>query len=451
LPSAHREDLLPTTQPIPVASSPLLTKTWYANYVLVALTVCYVLNTMDRSQILAASLQAIKKDFAASDFQMGVLTGIPFALFYSFMGIPIAAWADRSSRRNVLALAVAAWSAMTAVFGLSVNYAMLFVARIGTAVGEAGGSPPSHSLISDYFPKSRRGTAFSIFALGVPVGTSLGAALGGWGNQVLGWRMTFILAGVPGIIIAAILWLTVKEPPRGLSDGLSRGSDRAPVPGMFDVLGTLWQRRSFRHLTLAAALHSVVWYASGAFNNAFLQRSHQMTVSEAGYWIAVLSAIAGFGTFLGGFFSDRLSVRFNDRRWYMWVPGIATLLCVPFQFLAYLSPERAVVLPSFVGLMFMAAVFFGPSFAMTQALATLRMRSVATSLLLFIQTLIGNGLGPSITGLISDRLAPSFQQNSLRYALVMIGVVNVWAAVHYLMGSRTLRQDLEATEKLAAA
>ena len=441
-----------TTQPPPAAQSPLLTKAWYANYVLVALTLCYVINTVDRSQILAASLQAIKKEFGASDFQMGVLTGIPFALFYSIVGIPIAAWADRSSRRNVLALAVAAWSAMTAIFGMSVNYAMLFAARVGTAVGEAGGSPPSHSLISDYFSKRRRGTAFSIYALGVPIGSSLGAALGGWGNQTLGWRMTFILAGVPGIVIALFVWLTVKEPPRGLSDGVSRAAaERAPVPHMFDVLRALWQKRSFRHLTLAAALHSVVWYASGAFNNAFLQRSHQMSVAEAGYWIGILSLIGGLGTFFGGFASDRLSVRFGDRRWYMWVPGIATLLCVPFQFLAYLSPDRVMVLPSFVGLMFMAAVFFGPSFTMTQALATLRMRSVATSLLLFIQTLIGNGIGPSVTGLISDQLNPSFQQNSLRYALVVIGVVNVWAAVHYLLGSRTLRQDLEATEKLATA
>jgi MFS family permease len=442
---------LQTTQTPPTVQSSLLTKTWYANYVLGALTLCYVLNTMDRSQILAASVQAIKKELAASDFQMGVLTGIPFAVFYSFMGIPIASWADRSSRRNVLALAVAGWSAMTALFGTAVNYTMLFAARVGTAVGEAGGSPPSHSLISDYFPKNRRGTAFSIFALGVPIGSSVGAAFGGWGNQALGWRMTFILAGVPGLVIALLLWLTVKEPPRGLSDGVSRAGERAPTPAMFDVLRTLWRKRSFRHLTLAAALHSVVWYASSAFNNAFLQRSHQMSVSEAGYWIAVLSAIAGFGTFLGGWLSDRLSVRFKDRRWYMWVPGIATLLCVPFQFLTFLAADRAVVLPSFVGLMFMAAVFFGPSFAMTQALATLRMRSVATSVLLFIQTLIGNGLGPSVTGLISDSLKASFQQDSLRYALVIIGVVNLWAAVHYLLGSRSLRQDLEATEKLATA
>ena len=439
-----------TTQQTPTAQSPLLTKTWYANYVLVLLTLGYVINTMDRTQILSASVQAIKKEFGASDSQMGLLAGVPFAIFYSFMGVPIAAWADRSSRRMVLALAVGSWSAMTGIFGMAVNYAMLFAARVGTAVGEAGGSPPSHSLISDYFSKANRGTAFAVYALGVPLGSSLGAAFGGWGNQHLGWRKTFILAGVSGIVMALVMWLTIKEPPRGLSDGVARG-DRAPVPGMFEVLGTLWQRRSFRHLTLAAALHSVVWYASSIFNNAFLQRSHGMSVAEAGYWIAVLSAIAGVGTFLGGFAADRLSVRYNDRRWYMWVPGIATLLCVPFQFLAYLSADRAVFLPSFVGLMFTAAVFFGPSFAMTQALATLRMRSVATSLLLLIQTLIGFGLGPWVTGLISDQLKPSYQQNSLRYALVMIGVVNAWAALHYLVGSRSLRQDLEATERLATA
>jgi MFS family permease len=440
-----------TTQPTP-AQSPLLTRTLYAYYVLGMLTLGYILNTMDRSQILAASLQSIKKEFAASDFQMGVLTGIPFAVFYSIMGIPIAAWADRSSRRTVLSLAVASWSAMTAVFGMAVNYTMLFAARVGTAVGEAGGSPPSHSLISDYFQKSKRGTAFAIYALGVPIGSSLGAAYGGWGNQHLGWRYTFILAGVPGIALGLLMWLTIKEPPRGLSDGVSRGAgERAPVPGMLEVLRTLWQKRSFRHLTLAAALHSVVWYASSAFNNAFLQRSHQMSAGEAGYWIAVLSAIAGGGTFLGGLAADRMSARRNDRRWYMWVPGIATLLCVPFQFLAYLSTDWVVVMPSFVGLMFMAAMFFGPSFAMTQALATLRMRSVATSLLLFIQTLIGYGLGPSVTGLISDSLREAYQQDALRYALVIIGVVNVWAAVHYVLGGRTLRQDLEATERLATS
>jgi MFS family permease len=426
----------------------LLTQPWYRNYVLIVLTLCYVSNVMDRSQILAASIQAIKAEFGASDFQLGMLTGLPFALFYSFLGIPIAALADRSSRRNVLAISVGVWSAMTALFGMSINFATLFITRVGTAIGEAGGSPPSHSLISDYFPKLKRGTAFSIFALAVPIGTALGAKLGGWGNQELGWRMTFVVAGIPGLVLAVLVLATIKEPPRGMSEGAAPAADRR-TPPMMEVLRFLWKRSSFRHLSLAAALHSVVWYASGAFNNAFLQRSHALSVGEAGNWISILSLIAGLGTFVGGYAADRLSTRTKDRRWYLWVPGIATLLCVPFQFLAYLSPQLNVALASFVGLMLMAAVFFGPSFAMTQALAPLRMRSVATSLLLFIQTLIGNGLGPSITGYLSDVLRPGYQTDSLRYALVAIGIVNVWAALHYLAAARHVRTDLEATEKLA--
>jgi MFS family permease len=429
----------------------LLTRTWYVNYVLGALTFCYIVNTMDRSQILAAALQAIKSEFGASDFQMGMLTGLPFAVFYSIMGIPIAALADRWNRRNVLAIAVSTWSAMTALFGMAIDYVTLFLARVGTAIGEAGGSPPSHSLISDYFRKERRGTAFAIYALAVPIGSAVGAAVGGWGTQLLGWRNTFLLVGAPGILLGLVVYFTIREPPRGLSDGVAPRASRDAAPGMMEVFGFLWSRRSFRHLSLAAALHSVVWYASSAWNNPFLQRSHAMTPAEAGSWIAILSAIAGLGTFLGGYLSDRLSARSNDRRYYMWVPGTATLLCVPFQFLAFLSPTLTIALPSFAGLMLMAAVFFGPSFAMTQALATLRMRSVATSVLLFIQTLIGNGFGPSVTGFLSDRLAPSFQTDSLRYALVIIGVVNGWAALHYVLAARTLREDLAHTESLVRA
>jgi MFS family permease len=440
-----------TTTQHPEHGTSLLTAVWYRNYVLIILTLCYVCNVMDRSQILAATLQSIKAEFGASDFQLGMLTGLPFALFYSIMGIPIAAWADRGSRRNVVALAVTVWSAMTALFGMAVNFPMLFLARVGTAIGEAGSSPPSHSLISDYFPKLQRGTAFSVFALAVPIGTAIGAKLGGWGDETLGWRMTFVVAGLPGLALAAIVLLTVKEPPRGLSEGAPPNAADRTTPPMTEVLRFLLLRKSFRHLSLAAALHSVVWYASGAFNNAFLQRSHGLTSGEAGSWISILAIIAGLGTFLGGFLADWLSRHRQDRRWYLWVPGVATLLCVPFQFLAYLSPSLNSTLVGFVGLMLMAAVFFGPSFAMTQALATLRMRSVATSLLLFIQTLIGNGLGPSVTGFISDQLKPSYQTDSLRYALVIIGIVNVWAALHYLVGARHLRQDLEATEMLARA
>jgi MFS family permease len=430
--------------------SVLLSRTWYWYYVLALLTICYVANVVDRSQVLAASLQAIKREFDATDAQLGILSGLPFAIFYSFLGIPLAAWADRSSRRNVLAWSCALWSAATCVCGMAVNFTMLFSARVFTAIGEAGGSPPSHSLISDYFPKLKRGTAFSIYALAVPVGTSIGAAVGGWGAQHIGWRQTFYLVGFPGLALALLVRATIIEPPRGYADYGGQAPVRAKTPPVSEVLSFMFSRPSFFHLSLAAALHSVVWYASGAFNNAFFQRSHALTAMQAGYWISLFSAVGGVGTFAGGYLADKLSKSTDDRRWYLWVPGIATFLCVPFQFFAYLSPNMPAVLPTFGAMTFMAAVFFGPSFAMTQAISPLRMRSVATSLLLLVQTLIGQGIGPWLAGFLSDKLRPSMAASSLRYSLVIVGLVNIWAAAHYFIGARTLRADLEGTERLSS-
>src|SRR5579864_4491390 len=207
----------PVSSPESVEAPALLGRTWYWYYVLALLTICYIANVVDRSQVLAASLQAIKHEFNATDAQLGLLSGLPFAIFYSFLGIPLAAWADRSSRRNVLAWSCALWSAATGACGLAVNFAMLFTSRVFTAIGEAGGSPPSHSLISDYFPKLKRGTAFSLYALAVPVGTSIGAAVGGWGTQHVGWRATFYLVGFPGLALALLVRGTVIEPPRGFA------------------------------------------------------------------------------------------------------------------------------------------------------------------------------------------------------------------------------------------
>src|SRR3954464_12159731 len=245
--------------PEPEAASPeLLSKTWYWYYVLGLLTLCYVANVVDRSQVLAASLQAIKREFNATDAQLGILSGLPFAVFYSFLGIPIAAWADRSSRRNVLAWSCALWSAATGVCGIAVNFGMLFGARVFTAIGEAGGSPPSHSLISDYFPKLKRGTAFSIFALAVPIGTSIGAAVGGWGTQHLGWRATFYLVGFPGVLLALLVRLTIIEPPRGHADFGRMIVEKKKAPPVLEVLSFMFRRPSFVPLSLAAALHSDV-------------------------------------------------------------------------------------------------------------------------------------------------------------------------------------------------
>ena len=431
----------------PDASVALMTAWWYRHYVLGLLFLSYAINVIDRSSVLAVSLQSIKTEFGASDTQLGLLTGIAFAVFFSTFGIPIAALADRSSRRNVLAISIAFWSAMTALCGMAVNFGMLFVTRVGTAIGEAGGTPSSHSLISDYFRKNERGRAFAIFALGVPFGTALGTFAAGQALQAYGWRTTFMLVGLPGILLAVLVALTIKEPPRGLSDHAGTLKQAGSAPGVIEALTVLWQRQSFRHLCLASALHAVVWYASSAFNAAFLIRSHQMTAATAANWLTVFAAVGGLGTLLGGYLSDRLSVRTNDKRWYLIVPAVATLGMVPFQLVTYLSGDLTAALQAFAGMTFLSAAFFGPSITMTQALATLRMRSVASSLMLFVQTMIGYGLGPLLAGYISDQLAPHYGAQSLRYALALIAGLNVWAAFHYFIGTRTLQADLAMAEE----
>lgn len=434
---------------VPASAKPLFSKR-YRNYVLGVLFLGYAMNALDRS-ILGILLEPIRVEFGASDTQLGLLGGIAFAIFYSTLGIPIAAIADRTNRRNVLTIAIALWSGMTAVCGMAVSFIMLLFARIGTAVGEAGGSPPSHSLIADYFPIEKRGTALSVYALAVPMGIMLGNLGGGWGNELFGWRMTFILAGLPGLFVALLVFTTVKEPPRGYSDQVMPSTASTEAPGLIEVFKLLWKRTSFRHLSLAAALHSFVWYGGSTFNAPFFIRSHAMSTGEAGTWLAIFAGVGTIGTFLGGYLADRLSARNKDRRWYLWVPGIATLVMVPFQFFGYLAPSLWVAIPTFGIMVIFASFFFGPSFAMTQALVTLRMRAVAASILLFVQTLIGLGLGPLFTGIISDILAPALGSDSLRYALVIVGLVNIWAAGHYFWGARTLRRDLSDTEALTKA
>ena len=410
---------------------------WYRNYVLCVLMLGYVLNSFDRS-ILGILLEPIKLEFGVSDMYLGLLSGIAFAAFYATLGMPIAYWADRSNRRNVLALAILIWSAMTALCGLAASFVMLLLARIGTAIGEAGGSPPSHSLIADYFAAERRGTALSIYALGAPAGAMLGGLLGGIGNELFGWRITFILAGLPGLLLAPLVLATIVE-PRETTAG--RASDHAatagearrdpsgpPAPPFGDVVRFLWRRSSFRHLCLACALHAMALYGAWTFNAAFLIRSHGWGTADVGALLALMGAFGLAGTFLGGVLADRLCTRQREGRWDMWVPAAATLLLVPFQLVAYLSAGAPVVVLAFALCGFLGAVFFGPSFAMAQALAAVRMRAVAASVLIFVKTMIGLGIGPLLIGRTSDLLMPSAGQHSLRYALLLAGVFNLWSA-----------------------
>ncbi len=427
----------------------------YRNYALGLLFVGYVVNFVDRS-ILSILLEPIKLELALSDTQLGLLGGLAFALFYTFLGIPIAALADRRNRVKILAISMIIWSAMTALCGLATNFITLLLARIGVGVGEAGASPPSHSLISDYFPIETRATALSIYALGIPFGTMIGNAVGGWGADTLGWRTTFFLVGLPGILVACVIWFTLREPPRGMSDPKRIQSaaqtekppepDQGEAPQVQEVLKFLWAKTSFRHLAFAAGLHAFVSYGALTWNAPFFIRIHEMSATEVGLVLALVSGIGAIGTFGGGYLSDLLSRRTGDKRWYFWLPGLATLIMVPFQLTTYLYGGLWAVIASLGVIQILGSMYLGPSFAMTQALVSLRMRAVASAILLFVLNLIGMGLGPYFVGIASDLLEPTYGLMSLRYALCLAVMVNLWAAAHYFVGARTMRGDLYDTE-----
>ncbi len=434
----------------------------YRNYVLGLLLAGYTLNSFDRS-ILGMLLEPIKTEFALADVQLGLLGGLAFAAFYSTLGVPVALWADRSSRRNVLALSIAVWTGMTVLCGFATSFLMLAMARIGTAIGEAGGSPTSQSLISGFFPPERRATALGIYALGAPAGSMLAGALGGLGSDTVGWRMTFVLAGLPGLLLAPLIFLTVTEPkrntvtsPHGPQPQDSHGPQPRDSRAMQSresratfrhVCTFLWARASFRHLCVACALHAVALYGAATFNVPFLSRSHAWTATDSGKLIALIGACGIVGTFFGGFIADRLSIRRRDPRWSLWVPALASLVLPAVQLMCYLGNEVEWVVGAFCLSGMLGTMFFGPSFATTQALAPERLRTVAASVLIFVKTMIGLGLGPLIIGAISDVLAPAAGRHSLRYALLTAAVFNLWSFVHFVLAARTLRSDMAATQR----
>jgi MFS family permease len=409
-----------------------------ARYALGLLLVVYVVNFLDRT-ILAILLEPIKREFQVSDTYLGFLSGIAFAAFYTLMGIPIARWADRGSRRNIIALALLVWSAMTALTGFARSFAQLALCRIGVGVGEAGCSPPAHSLISDYFPPERRGTAFSIYALGIPIGGGLGYLAGGWLNEFFDWRTAFVLAGVPGIVLAAVVRFTLREPVRGAHDGAAGAGEQESVREVFAYISQL---RSFRHMAIGASLHAFYGYGASAFIGAFFMRTHRIESGELGTWLAMLGFTGGVaGTYLGGFLADRLGTR--DARWYMWVPALATIAYIPFAFLLYLWPDGRVALALWLPGALLGGMYLGPTFAMAQSLVRPKMRAMASAILLFVINIVGLGLGPQGVGILSDALAGRFGVNSLRYALLVVVVsFAAWSVIHYSLAARTLRDDL---------
>jgi len=412
-------------------------------YAMLILAIVYMFNFVDR-QILAILLPAIKAEFDVGDTFLGFLAGPAFAIFYVTLGVPIAQYADRCNRRNLIAAAVAIWSAMTAISGLATNLVHLTLARIGVGIGEAGCSPPAHSMIADYFPPEKRSTAMGFYTIGISAGIMLAYLAGGWAVQELGWRATFVVVGVPGLFLALVVRYTLVEPQRGMSEDRTSGDAR---PNLLEVWRFLKARPSFFHMAVAAGLSSLVGYSVINFLPSFVDRSFDVGMSQIGVWLGLILGIAGgAGFFFGGYISDRLG-QSGHRRSLTFI-SLAVLFTALLMSSMFLASTWQLSLLFFVLPAATMNVYLAPVLALTQGLVSLRMRATAASLVLLIINIIGLAIGPQATGILSDLLAPHFGDESIRYSLLLVTILILpWAAVHYFLAGRKIDIDLaRATE-----
>ncbi len=410
----------------------------YRGYVLGILVLAYAFNFLDR-YILIILQEPIRAEFSLSDTQLGLMTGFAFAMFYVTLGLPIARFADKGSRRLIISAAVALWSLMTAISGLAQNYAQLLAARIGVAVGEAGGSPPAHSMISDIFPQRSRATALAIYSIGINLGILLGYLAGGWINEFFGWRMAFFVVGVPGLLLALLVLLTVREPARGQVDGVREVAD---APSLGETVRFLWSRRSFRYLSIAGGVQCLAGYGIDSWVSPYVIRSFGMGTGEVGTWMGLLAIPGAVGTFLGGWLCDRL--RSRDVRWYLWAPAIAGLIMIPATTAVFLVGSGTMALALYAVPSALLTFYLAPSVAISHEIVSLRMRALSSAVLFFMLNFIGLGFGPLLIGAASDWFEPTLGEDSLRVALIIGSVAfNLGAAALFFLASRSLKEDLE--------
>ncbi|MBT6350960.1 MAG: MFS transporter [Halieaceae bacterium] len=407
------------------------------------LTLVYTFNFIDR-QILVILQEPIKADLGLSDAQLGLLTGFSFALVYVTAGIPIAWLADRANRRNIVAASLAFWSLMTAMSGLVQNYGQLLVARLGVGVGEAGGTPPAHSMISDYFPPSSRGTALSFYSMGIYIGVLFGFAAGGWIAENFGWRNAFFVIGIPGILYAfAVLWV-VKEPKRGHFDPAGAG---APAQSsLSETMAGLRRRPTFWYLSVGCAFSAFISYGNGNFMPSFLMRNHGLSLTEVGVILGLISGLSGAtGTFLGGYMADRLATR--DMRWYLWIPILGGLSAMIPAYYTLLGENTTFIVAAMIPSQILSALYLGPCIATCHNLVSPGMRAMASAILYFVLNLIGLGLGPLTVGILSDFYAEPFGDDNLRYAMASVLSIGFLGVYFLWMGTRSLNRDLEENRR----
>ena len=409
----------------------------YKKYVLLILTGVYTFNFIDR-QLLVILQESIKQELGLSDTQLGLLTGLVFALFYVTLGIPIARWADKSNRRNIVAASLAIWGFMTAISGLVTNYWQLALARLGVGIGEAGGSPPSHSIISDYFPPEKRATALSIYSMGIYIGILFGYTSGGWIDQNYGWRIAFYAIGIPGILLAILLYLTVKEPPKGYSDpGVLKTEEES---SFLEVVKLLFSKKSFVFLSFACGMHTFSTYGVGNFFAPFLARVHEMPIAQIGLWMGLTSGIGGMiGTFGGGYLADALVSK--DVRWYFWIAIIAGIISMPPSLVAYFSSSTVLVMVMYFFTSMLTAFYLAPCIAATHNLVDAKKRALASAIFFLILNIIGLGLGPVSIGLVSDLLSDRFGIESLRYAFCITFITGTVSLVLFFLAAKYYKKE----------
>lgn len=440
----------PPTPPTEVSSA-------YRWYVLVLLTAVYTFNFIDR-QIIGILSPAIKADLGLSDWQLGILKGFAFALIYTVLGIPIARLADRMNRVKIISVSLALWSGFTAISGAAQNFTHLALARVGVGIGEAGGSPPAHSLISDYFPKEKRAGALAFYAMGIPIGIAFAYLAGGWLTQVFSWRVAFVVIGLPGVLLALLLVLTVKERPRGAfdeanGDPLANETDkeasiadiaRQEFVAAWNAAVHLLSIPTYRNVAIAGTAISFTGYASGGWIVDFYSRTHaDFSILQVYFWLGIISGVcyAG-GTFIGGRIVDHFAVK--DKRMYGFVPAVALVLNAPF-FAISIWTESPVVSLFFQAPVNLALGFYlGPMFALAQTLAPVRIRALSTAILFFIINIIALGFGPTSVGVISSLLTPSLGEgDALRWALTMVSTSGILAAWMFYRTGKSVPADWE--------
>lgn len=412
-----------------------------AAWVLAVLFAVYVFNFVDR-QILAILIGPIQQDLGVSDTAMGLLSGFAFAIFYTLAGIPIARIADRGSRRGVIAVSLALWSATTALTGLAQSFWQLALARIGVGVGEAGGSPPSHSLLSDYFPPERRATALALYANGIYVGAGLAMMFGGFVVTRFDWRAAYLAVGLAGLPLALLVRATVRELPRGVWEaGGASARPAAPAARFRDAVRELFAKPSFGWLIAAACCQSLAGYGILTWGAEFLARVHGMPRLAIGASLGPTILVGGCaGVTLGGRLADRLGAR--DPRWFMRLPALVAIAGLPFALLFLGLPTPSAALAAFAAYYAISNTYVGPLWSTAQNLARPELRATASALLLFILNLVGLGLGPFAVGALNDLLAARHGAGAIRWSLGAVVLTGGLSSVLYWRGSRHLGRDL---------